>query len=260
MNFTHNINRIEWKMFTLMIRDEHACWVSCAHLITDNEDDDIVAVFLKQVKIWCQRNWKLRYFLTDDFAVEQRAVSLTFQDLIVEEMKVDHFLCRKHFERTLDRKMTDNVCKVTKSHLYKTLYFRHSFIDCEKKIETAIRTASEIKRSYIKREWWNTRHQWVYYARQHSCFLLQNMTTNAMKFWHKSLKIHAKDKKSMSKFSLVDVVSHVLKIDDQWEQRARKEELLFRFIRTAECTKHSYLAMFSESVQTLLVDQMKKIL
>ena len=51
---------------------------------------------------------------------------------------------------------------------------------CEQSIEAAIRMAPSRKRDYIWREWWETRQIWAYYARQHSCLLLQYMTTNGV--------------------------------------------------------------------------------
>ena len=47
------------------------------------------------------------------------------------------------------------------------------------------------KRQYIQRKWVMTKQKWANYARQHSCFLLQCMITNAVESWHASFKKHA---------------------------------------------------------------------
>lgn len=197
--------------------------------------------------------WKLRYFLTDDSAAEQRAVAIAFPGLTAGEQEVDHFLCRKHSERTMDRKLAGARNKAAKGHLYQALYFRHSAIGCEQSVEAAIHAAPEDKKEYIRREWWSTRHQWAYYTRQHSCLLLQCMTINAVESWHKSLKHHAEGKEAMSKFSLRGAAEHILSIGDQWKLRATKAATIFRTTRTAECIKYPDLGLFPGPVQILTV-------
>ena len=176
-----------------MIRQKHEQFLSCAHMLSDSENDDIVVVFLNQMKKWA-RAWQPRYMIIDDFAAEQRAVRLAFRELEVDEQEIFHFLCKKHFERTLNRKLADDKCKKIREHLYFALYFRKIREDCENSIKRAIDAVSnQEKRDYVEREWWKTRKIWANFARQHSCLLLQCMTTNAMKSWHVSLKKHAKD-------------------------------------------------------------------
>ena len=36
-----------------MVRDEVGKWMPCANMLSSHNDGDIVAAFLKQVKIWC---------------------------------------------------------------------------------------------------------------------------------------------------------------------------------------------------------------
>lgn len=142
--------------------------------------------------------------------------------------------------------------------MYQALYFRHSSIGCEQSIEAAIHSAPEDKKEYICREWWSTRHQWAYYARQHSCLLLQCMTKNSVESWHKSVKHHAEGKEAMSKFSLSGAVEHIFSIGYQWELRATKAATIFRTTRTVECAKYPDLALFPGLVQMLIVAQLNK--
>lgn len=93
--------------------------------------------------------WKLRYFLTDDSAAEQRAVAIAFPGLTAGEQEVDQLLCRKRSERTMDRKLAGARNKAAKGHLYQALYFRHSAIGCEQSIEAAIHAAPEDKKEYM---------------------------------------------------------------------------------------------------------------
>ena len=83
------------------------------------------------------------------------------------------------------------------------------------------------------------------------------MTTNAVESWHHLLKTHAGGKEIMENFSLSGVISHVLTIGDQWEQRALDVEQLWFKTRAAECSDYPELAQFPGPVQSLIVDQLK---
>ena len=230
-------------------------------MVSSNEDGDIIAEFLRTIKTWCggRGGWQPRYFLTDDSAAEQRAVTLAFRSLIDGEMEIDHLLCRTHSERTLNRRLNGVNCKEARSHLYTALYYRKTSMGCEQSIETAMKTApNEKTRKYIKNKWWQTRKQWAYYARQHSCLLLQIMTTNIVESWHHSVKHHAGGKETMTKWNLRGTVIHTLTIAEQWQQRANKEEELWRKTKTAECLLYPELALFPGPVQTLIAEQMHK--
>lgn len=125
--------------------------------------------------VWRKGGWLLRYMITDDSAAEQRAVRLAFRGLEVGEQEVQHLLCRRHCEQTLKRKLGAKDCKVAFEHLYKALYFRFTHAGCLESIHAALKAAPEDKQKYIQRDWLETRELWgyYYYARQHSCLLLQ---------------------------------------------------------------------------------------
>ena len=261
MDSTHDTNNIKFFLFTLMARTEHNKWLPCAHMLSKSEDGDIIAAFLKQVKRWCggRGGWLLRYMITDDSAAEQRGVSLAFRGLIDGEQEVDHLLCRKHSERTLGRRLQTEACKEARKHLYAALYYRLSEPGCDDSINKAIRAApNQQMKDYIQKEWVPTKRQWAYYARQHSSLLLQVPTTNPVETWHSSLKKHAEGKRAIKKFSLLGCAIHVLKIGDQWEQRAKDEMVRWRSYSRAECKDYPYLAKFPGPVQDLIVGEMRK--
>ena len=261
MDSTHNTNNSDWFLYTIMVRTEYGKWMPCAHMLSKTEDGDIVGAFLCQVKKWCggPGGWLLRYIITDDSAAEQRGVKLAFKGLVDGEQEVDHFLCRKHSERTMNRKLSSDACKEARKHLYAALYFRLSEPGCDDSLKSAISAAPNQKvKDYIQKEWVATKRQWAYYARQHSSLLLQVPGTNPVESWHFSLKTHAEGKKSIRKFSLLGCASHVLRIGDQWEQRAKDEAALWRSTRSAECQDYPDLARFPGPVQELIVGQLKK--
>ena len=260
MDSTHNSNALKWKLFTVMARSEHGRWLPCAHMLSPTEDGNIVAAFLRKIKEWCggRGAWRLRYIITDDSAAEQKAVRLAFRGLEEGEQQVDHFLCRKHSERTLKERLSGDACKKPFEHLYKALYYRFSEHGCLEEINAAISHAPESKKDYIRKWWLENRRFWAYYARQHSCLLLQVTTTNPVESWHHSLEIHAQGKGRMLSFSLSGVAKHTLKIANQWELREEETATKFRTYQAAECQMYPQLAKFPGPVQQLMVGQLKK--
>ena len=83
MDSSHHTNHLKWKLFTVMVRSEYGRWIPYAHMLTDHEDGDINAAFLRKLKQWCggRGGWRLRYMLTDDSSAEQKAVRLAFRGL-----------------------------------------------------------------------------------------------------------------------------------------------------------------------------------
>jgi hypothetical protein len=86
MDSTHKTNQLEWKLFTLMVRDQYACWHPVAHALLSNEFSELIAEFLLVIKRWI--TWNLRYALTDDSAAEIKAFRLAFPGLSAEETEV----------------------------------------------------------------------------------------------------------------------------------------------------------------------------
>ena len=58
-------------------------------------------------------------------------------------------------------------------------------------------------------------------------------------------------------FSLTGAANHVIRVGDQWENRARAEKASFRTTSTAECQECPHLRKFPFPVQKLIVDQWK---
>ena len=148
MDATHNTNTLKWKLFTVMARSEDGRWIPCAHMLSATEDGNIVGAFLRKIKQWCggRGAWRLRYMITDDSAAEQKAVRLAFRGLEEGEQQVDHFLCRKHSERTLKRELGADSCKKSFEHLYKALYYRFSEQGCLDEVHAALNAAPDSKK------------------------------------------------------------------------------------------------------------------
>lgn len=67
-------------------------------------------------------------------------------------MKMNHYLCQKHSERTFKKFLVNDVCEKIREHIYAVFYFKRIFMKCEKSIKAVINVAFIIKRVYIKRE------------------------------------------------------------------------------------------------------------
>ena len=61
------------------------------------------------------------------------------------------------------------------------------------------------------------------------------------------------------KFNLQKTVIHVFTIIEQWQQQADKIKELWKKTKIFECFQFWKFEMFSNSVQTLIVNQMHKI-
>ena len=61
----------------------------------------------------------------------------------------------------------------------------------------------------------------------------------------------------MMTFSLIGAATHVIRIGDQWENRAVQEIINFRTTTTPECQECSHFRKFPYPVQKLIVDQWK---
>ncbi|KAF8441166.1 hypothetical protein BGX38DRAFT_1272784 [Terfezia claveryi] len=82
---THKLNRWGHNMFSFLVRNEHNIWIPTAHLVVERENGEIIAEGLKHLKngavsIYLGK-WQPRYIMTDDSAIEQRAIRLAFPGL-----------------------------------------------------------------------------------------------------------------------------------------------------------------------------------
>ena len=90
MDLTYKTNQLEWKLFTIMVRDEYACWLPIAHALMSHEFGELIAEFLLVIKKWI--TWNLRHVLTDDSAAEIKGYRLAFPGLAAGETEVSSVL------------------------------------------------------------------------------------------------------------------------------------------------------------------------
>ncbi|KAI1818940.1 hypothetical protein F4861DRAFT_544488 [Xylaria intraflava] len=140
MNATHKTNWLGWLLYTIMIRDKCSSWVPVGHFLTEKTDGDIVMAALQTFRSWIETlfptPWEIRYFLTDDSAVEQKAIKGAFAP--EAGYKVDLLLCSVHAERTLRRRLSSLKYQVCLNHMLAALEFRQTEAGCDESIEAVI--------------------------------------------------------------------------------------------------------------------------
>jgi len=190
MDATHNTNKGDWPLFTLMVRDEHGVWCAWAHFLASNQTAELISGALTTIKRWCQGLPHLRYFLTDDSAAEQSAVKKAFPGLLAEELEVFHCLCTVHSMRTLDRKLKAKKYAAPKKRPLSAMFGCTTKPGCPAEIQAALEATSSDPemRTYIEKDSLHTSNQWALYATQHSSLLLQITTTHPVEAWHRRIK------------------------------------------------------------------------
>jgi hypothetical protein len=179
MDATHKTNWLDWLLYTIMVRDEAGSWLPVSHFVTKTSDGDIVGAALRKTKDWARRNtaqgreWSCRYFLTDDSAVEQKAIRIAFPGLEGGEMEVSCLLCRVHSERTLRRNLAGSACQASLQHMLHALRNRKTRAGCEESVQKAIKAAPGHKKQYLVSSWLARMEMWANFAREHSTLLLQ---------------------------------------------------------------------------------------
>ena len=197
-----------------------------------------------------------RYYLTDDSAAEQWAIKQAFQGLIAGEQECQHILCQWHFLETLKRRFGGDSKKKILAPLLSALRYRRSRLGCEQSIEEALEACqSEADRRYVQKECKDKMDMWAYCARTHSMALLQNLTTNAVESWHKTLKFSRKDQ--IAHYSLRGAAKQVAICAKDYDTRARKAELQFRTKLHPKVVEHPWLAKLPYPVQKLTAEELK---
>ncbi|RHZ51825.1 hypothetical protein Glove_469g15 [Diversispora epigaea] len=181
---THKMNKYDWRLFTLYIRDNHGCWDVGVHFFISKEDSDTVAEALKIIRRFVC-SWKPRYFLSDQSNVEANGIAIAFPGLSKGEQNCEVIFCTVHVMRTwmtkiyetkVRRKMIHALHKITK-------------ISCDELIQQAIdECQAPTVKQYILRNYIKNTNQWALWARQHSPLLLQITSTNAIESYHSELK------------------------------------------------------------------------
>ena len=256
---TYKLNRWNHNMFSFLVRDEHNVWIPTAHLIVERENGEIIAAGLKCIKQWCG-GWTPRYILTDDSAIEQRAIRLAFPGLEAGEQEVTHLLCSVHSNRTLLRRLGSNAHR-SAYQLLKHAMFCFTGIKNRELCEQAIAAVDLETAKYIRMHWLQTASKWAMYARQHSPFLLQTTTTNACEAWHRKLKSGAGlTKGQVALYGIYGMVLNIIDAANDVDGRAAIAKTHFRNRKLAVCTKqYPEIGGLPVPVQKLLAGELNAV-
>ena len=255
---THKLNQWGHNMFSFLVRNEYNIWIPTAHLVVERENGEIIAEGLKHIKHWCAGKWQPRYVLTDNSAIEQRAIRLAFPGLTAGELEVEHLLCSVHSNRTLLRRLGSDAHKPIYQLLKHAMYCLTKIKNREL-CDQAVHIASTIDDSgktakYVQMFWHQTASKWAMYARQHSPLLLQVTTTNACEAWHCKLKSGAGlSKGQVASHGIYGMVLNIMDAAKDVDNRSDIAKSHFRNRKLAICTKqYQEIGQFPVPIQKLL--------
>ena len=205
--------------------------------------------------------WRPRYVLTDDSAIEQRAIRLAFPRLNAGEQEVTHLLCSVHSNRTLLRRFGSTAHKPIYQLLKYAMYCFTGIKNqelCEQAIEIAGQDLELVK--YIRNNWLQIASKWAMYARQHSPLLLQVTTTNACEAWHRKLKSGAGlSKGQVASHGIFGMILNIMDAVNDVHNRAVVAKSQFRSRKLA-CTKqYPEIGQLPVPIQKLLSVELEAV-
>ncbi|KAH9203596.1 hypothetical protein DL95DRAFT_501919 [Leptodontidium sp. 2 PMI_412] len=219
---THKTNQLEWKLFTLMVRDQYACWHPVAHGLLSHEFGELIAELLLVVKQWC--NWQLRYVLSDDSAAEQRAFRLAFPGLVRGET---------------ERKLGTSADAKSRGHVMAALCNRRTEPGARDSVAKAIKTAAGLEKAkYIRDNWLKSLPLWANYSPYRAAE------------WTRPT-FHPLP------YSLSGIISLIAQCDSQYISRAKKAAYDWSKKKLSATLEHPWLDAFPYHVQLLLLGEIK---
>lgn len=199
--------------------------------------------------------------MTDDSAIEQRAVRLAFPRLHAGEQEVDHLLCSVYSNRTLLRRLGSKAHQPAYQLLKHAMYC-FTGVKNRELCEQAIAAVDHETANYIRVYWLQTASKWAMYARQHSPFLLQTTTTNACEAWHRKLKSGAGlTKGQVASHGIYGMTLNIIDAANDVDSRAVVANLSrFRNRKLAVCTKqYPEIGRLPVPVQKLIAGELNAV-
>jgi hypothetical protein len=97
MDSTHQTNRWDWYLFTVLVRDSHCSWRPGACFLTESQHSNLIAAGLRAVRQLAPQ-FAPQFVITDDSAAEQSA----WRDF---SPSTQALLCQKHWKTTVFRRL-----------------------------------------------------------------------------------------------------------------------------------------------------------
>jgi len=111
-----------------MVRIEVNIYLPCASALIRNEDSNAIGKAMSIVRDWTKevssRDWAIRYCLTDDSAIEQRAVQIAFLANNSVYRAIYYLYCKWHSKMTLNRQLSSKLLHKANKHLKAALFNR----------------------------------------------------------------------------------------------------------------------------------------
>lgn len=247
MDSTHKTTKYDWKLYTLLIRNEYGSWLPGGHFYVSGEDKHIVKAGLQQLKLWAS-NWQPRYFLIDQSAIEENAIKSTFRGIEAGEQNVDIYYCTWHLRQTLERKIGSYG---ESYNLMLQAMYKITRQGCEQVVQQAIEKLP-VQSQYLQRQWLPSSSRWGMWNRQHSPLLLQTTATSALESYHSVLK-----SKGKSNFGFVGSCKIIDSVDNDYFNRADAVKQEFWTKSVSEASTYQFLKGFPYPIQQLILGEFR---
>ncbi|KAK3824504.1 MAG: hypothetical protein J3R72DRAFT_17104 [Linnemannia gamsii] len=202
-----SINRHDWKLFTLYVRDRLGCWDSGAHFLVNVVDSSTISQALRLVRQLAP-SWQPRYILTDRMPAVIAGIETTYPRTTQEKEQQQ---CEILFSTThtmqiwnhgiadpqARRKMTQALhCRTRLGYEYMV---NKASSDCEE----------PVVKQYILDNCLAGMERWALWARQESPFLLQVASLSVLDTYHREVK-----QLSPAIYGLVGSCQAIAEVDD----------------------------------------------
>jgi hypothetical protein len=241
---THNTNALNWKLFSLMVRNTTGNWQCAAHFLTAGDDGDIVGACIQVMKRWARGRWEPRYWITNDSGasnVTSKSPSSTAKKSATCSAKSIQF--------------EGEIFSKTLQHLLIALKIRRTLTGCDDSIDLAINALPCDHSGLPRCQKLKYIEEWANYARESSPLFLQCKTTNPLKAYHSCLK-KCDRKRAMRAFSIRGVAHHVMHTTNAgFAHRARQAQYAFRSKNHAIATCEPWICRLPYPVQALIAKE-----
>ncbi|KAG0269741.1 hypothetical protein BGZ95_001956 [Linnemannia exigua] len=207
-----SINRHDWKLFTLYVRDRLGCWDSGAHFLVNVIDSAAISQALRLIRQLAP-SWQPRYILTDRTPAVIAGIETTFprtrrgtsQQQEQEPQQCEILFSTTHTIQIWSRGITDLQAQ---RRMTQALHCR-TRLGYEYMVERASSGCEPGIKQYIQDNCLVGMEQWALWARQESPLLLQVASLSVLDTYHREVR-----RLSPAIYGLVGSCQAIMEVDD----------------------------------------------
>jgi len=169
-----------------------------------------------------------------------------------DHLAVRVFFCKVHIMRALRK----NISSTAVIQGLMSAIHANTKNGCATRLRQAHDMANDNVKKYLNRMFsLDSSASWAMYARNHSCLLLQSLTTNNVENYHSQIKSGRRGIALGKKNGMMAVVDTATKVDNGRLASAATAALKFRTRNLSLCNLYPKLATFPHPVQVLINEQ-----